>query len=113
MKKMVTFFYLITISTNAIFFAQDNATIPAMQKLFEMNGFEVKFMFYSSGNGVSDNGINLLLINKNNYDITYTFDLIFKSATKEKIQNVAGILEAGEKRTGSNSDLFFLPFRDG
>jgi hypothetical protein len=93
--------------------AQENGVYNPMQKLFEVDNFEVQFMFYSSGNGVSDNGINLLIHNKNDYDISYSFDLIFKSKNNEKIQTVNGTLKAKERQTGSNAELFFLPFEDG
>lgn len=83
------------------------------KKLFEQEGLEVRFLFYSEGNGVKDNGINILLKNNNPYSISYSFEIIFKSGNKEQRENIKGKLIANELKTGSTAKLFFLPFNDG
>ena len=83
------------------------------KKLFESKGLEVRFLFYSEGNGVKDNGINVLLKNNNPHGISYSFEIIFKSGNKEHKEKIAGILNANEMKTGSTAKLFFLPFKDG
>jgi hypothetical protein len=83
-----------------------------VQKLIERHGLEVNFVFYSEGNGVYDNGIVLFLKNKNDYKIDYSFTIIFKADSLEKRSHVEGDLMAFELKTGSTSNLYFLPFED-
>ena len=83
-----------------------------VQKLIERHGLEVNFVFYSEGNGVYDNGIVLFLKNKNDYKIDYSFTIIFKADSLEKRSHVEGDLGALELKTGSTSNLYFLPFED-
>ena len=44
--------------------------------------------------------------------IDYSFSLIFRADQTEKEQEVKGILKAGERKTGSNEGLYFIPFAD-
>jgi len=81
-------------------------------KLYSGKGLDVKFIFYSEGTGDKDNGVVVLLINNNNYKIKYSFDLVFRTPEKEKSVTVTGELNAGERKTGSEDNLYFLPFDD-
>lgn len=83
-----------------------------MKKIVEKDGLGIYFLFYSEGNGVENNGVVIYLENKNNYPIRYTFQLIFRTETGEKEQEVEGLLKAGERKTGSNEGLYFIPFED-
>jgi hypothetical protein len=105
-------FYILLLLTNSLC-AQIYDVYDLHKKLFEKEGLDVRFLFYSSGNGVADNGINVLVINNNEYAISYSFDLIFKSGEILKTEKVSGILKEKEMKTGSTSNLFFLPFGDG
>lgn len=94
----------------SIFYLQDNS-VP-FQKLYEKDGFEVKFLFFSEGNGVKDNGISLMLINKREYSVGYSFTLIFRAGNVDKIVQVKGEIEPGKKKTGSTDGLYWIPFND-
>jgi hypothetical protein len=83
-----------------------------MKKIVEKDGFGIYFLFYSEGNGVENNGVVIYLENKNDYPIRYTFQLVFRTEIGEKTQEVEGSLKAGERKTGSNEGLYFIPFKD-
>lgn len=83
-----------------------------MKKIVEKDGLGIYFLFYSEGNGVENNGVVIYLENKNNYAIRYTFHLIFRTEIGEKTQEVEGLLKAGERKTGSNEGLYFVPYQD-
>jgi hypothetical protein len=89
--------------------AQDD---KAFTTLYSGSGFDVKFIYYSEGTGKKDNGVVVLLINRNNYSIKYSFELIFRTPEKDKSIILTGKLSAGERRTGSDDNLYFLPFKD-
>ncbi len=81
------------------------------QKVAEYKGLDVSFLFYKKANN-SYNGIVLKLHNKNEYRIFYQFELVFQSKLREKTELVEGYLNPEEIITGSNYNLFFLPFKD-
>ena len=83
-----------------------------MKKIVEKEGLGIYFLFYSEGNGIEHNGVVIYLKNENNYPVTYSFVLIFRAEQTEKQQEVKGILKVGERKTGSNEGLYFIPFTD-
>ena len=83
-----------------------------MKKIVEKEGLGIYLLFYSEGNGIEHNGIVIYLKNENKYPVTYSFVLIFRADQTEKEQEVEGILKAGERKTGSNEGLYFIPFAD-
>ena len=83
-----------------------------MKKIVEKEGLGIYFLFYNEGNGIEHNGVVIYLKNENNYPVTYSFVLIFRADQTEKQQEVKGILKAGERKTGSNEGLYFIPFAD-
>ena len=91
-------------------FSQDNQ--EPLKKLYDQNGFLVQFIYYSQGNGVNNNGVVVFITNKNEFDISYDFNLIFRTAVIDKTEKVSGYLIAGEKKVGSNEGLYFIPFED-
>lgn len=93
-----------------LFFPQEDWT--PFQKLYENDGFEVKFLFFSEGNGVKDNGVSLLLKNAKDFPRSYGFTLIFRAGKVDKKIDVKGNINAGQKKTGSNDGLYWIPFED-
>lgn len=83
-----------------------------MKKIVEKEGLGIYFLFYSEGNGVEHNGVVIYLKNAKPYAVDYSFTLIFRADTTEKEQGVKGTLKAGERKTGSNEGLYFIPFAD-
>ncbi len=83
-----------------------------MKKIIEKDGLGIYFLFYQEGNGVENNGVVIYLTNKNDFAINYKFQLIFRSDETENIQEVNGMLKEGERKTGSNEGLYFIPFAD-
>lgn len=80
--------------------------------LYNKNGLLVQFLFYSEGDGVHNNGVVLFLTNNNEFDITYSFSIVFRATSVDKAEKVSGFLEAGERKVGSNEGLYFIPFKD-
>ena len=83
-----------------------------MKKIVEKEGLGIYFLFYSEGNGIEHNGVVIYLKNENNYPVEYSFVVIFRAEESEKEQEVKGMLKAGERKTGSNEGLYFIPFAD-
>ncbi len=86
--------------------------IDPWKTLYNQKGFEVSFIFYSNADNYHD-GIVIKIHNKNTYSIDYNFELIFRSDSVDKKTTVEGSLNPGETLTGSNSHLFWVPFKDG
>lgn len=96
-----------------ILIAMVNAlTYGQMKKIVEKDGLGIYFIFYSEGNGVEHNGVVIYLENENDFHVSYSFVLIFRADQTEKEQEVKGTLKAGERKTGSNEGLYFIPFAD-
>ncbi len=87
-------------------------TSGQMKKIVEKDGLGIYFLFYSEGNGVENNGVVIYLKNENQYPINYSFILMFRADKAEKEREVRGKLKAGERKTGSNEGLYFIPFSD-
>lgn len=87
-------------------------TSGQMKKIVEKDGLGIYFLFYSEGNGVENNGVVIYLKNENQYPINYSFILMFRADKAEKEREVKGKLKAGERKTGSNEGLYFIPFSD-
>ncbi len=95
-----------------------NITFPQnderpFKKLYDNHGLIVSFIFYSEGDGEKNNGVVIYLENKNDYNISFQFTLIFCSGAIDRVKTVDGTMILGEKRTGSNDGLYFIPFEDG
>ena len=82
-------------------------------KLYDNHGLIVSFIFYSDGDGIENNGVVIYLENKNDYDISFQFTLIFRALSVDGEKHVSGTLKAKERRTGSSDGLYFLPFEEG
>ena len=100
---------IFVVYSNACFSQDDQESLKI---LYDQNGLLVQFIYYSEGNGVYNNGVVIFLTNKNEVDISYNFNLVFRTASIDKTENVNGHLIAGEKKVGSNEGLYFIPFKD-
>ena len=83
------------------------------KKLYDNHGLIVSFIFYSEGDGDENNGVVIYLENKNNYNVSLQFTLIFRAGAIDRVRMVDGTMIPLEKKTGSNDGLFFIPFEDG
>jgi hypothetical protein len=95
----------------AVTYSQDND--GPFKKLFNREGFVVSFIFYSEGDGDENNGVVIYLENKNDYSISYKFTLIFRAGAIDRVKTIDGTMIPLERRTGSNDELYFIPFEDG
>ena len=101
--------FLIAQNTDSL---QRSASMDPWKTLFNAEGFKVSFIFYSNADNYHD-GVVIKVHNKNNRSISYRFQLIFRSDTVDNNALVEGSLKPGETKTGSNSHLFWVPFKDG
>ena len=83
------------------------------KKLYDNYGLIVSFIFYSEGDGDENNGVVIYLENKNDYNISYKFTLIFRADAIDGVKTIDGRMIPRERRTGSNDELYFIPFEDG
>jgi hypothetical protein len=101
---------IIIVAYSSVWFSQDNQ--DPFKKLYDQNGLLVQFLFYSEGDGVHNNGVVIFLTNKNEFDIAYSFTLVFRATSIDETETVSGYLKAGERKVGSNEGLYFIPFKD-
>jgi len=83
------------------------------KKLYDNHGLIVSFIFYSEGDGDENNGVVIYLENKNDYNISYKFTLIFRAGATDEVRTIDGTMIPKERRTGSHDELYFIPFEDG
>jgi hypothetical protein len=100
---------LIIICSNVCYSQEEQSPF---KKLYDQNGLLIQFLFYSEGDGVHNNGVVVFLTNNNNFDITFSFILVFRATSIDKTENVNGYLSAGERKVGSNEGLYFIPFKN-
>jgi hypothetical protein len=101
-----------------IFLILSNIIIPQnnegpFKMLYDNHGLIVSFIFYSEGDGDENNGVVVYLENKNNYNVSFKFTLIFRAGATDGVRTIDGTMIPGERRTGSHDELYFIPFEDG
>lgn len=85
----------------------------AWKPLLTHEGVRFSFLFYSVADNYN-NGVVVLLVNTNDYDVRYRFKMVFRSSSgQEEVELVEGKLTAGEAKTGDRDGLFWIPFPDG
>jgi len=112
MPVFTKLYYVLTflIVTNLII-PQNNES--PFKKLYDNHGLIVSFIFYSEGDGDENNGVLIYLENKNDYNISFQFTLIFRAGAIDRVRTIDGTMIPRERRTGSNDELYFIPFEDG
>ena len=60
------------------------------KKLYDNHGLIVSFIFYSEGDGDENNGVVIYLENKNDYNISYKFTLIFRADAIDRVKTIDG-----------------------
>lgn len=84
----------------------------AWKPLFEHQGIEFEYLFYSRANNVH-NGVVIKLTNTNDHAVDYRFKVVFRAGDAEHVELATGSLEAGESKTGDKEGLFWIPFDEG
>jgi len=110
-NKTKLYFAIILLFSLSIAYSQ-NSDGP-FKKLFNREGFVVSFIFYSDGDGEENNGVVIYLENMNDYNISFQLTLIFRAGAIDRMKTINGTMIPHEKRTGSNDELYFIPFEDG
>lgn len=83
----------------------------AWKPLAAVDGVIFEYIFYAEADG-RHNGLVMLLTNTNAHAVRYRFHVVFRSGGDEVEIPVRGRLEAGERRTGDQDGLFWIPFGD-
>ena len=84
----------------------------AWKPMLKHEGVEFKYIFYAEADS-ENNGVVVMLINRNDYAITYQFKIIFRAVGAEVLKHVSGELDAKQAKTGDTDGLFWIPFPDG
>ena len=92
--------------------AQQQAGSWAWKSMLMHEGVEFKYIFYAEADN-KNNGVVVMLVNTNDYAVTYRFKIIFRAGEAEVVEPVAGKLEARQAKTGDADGLFWIPFPDG
>jgi hypothetical protein len=83
----------------------------AWTRIVERDGLEISYIFYSEADNQND-GVVLRLRNRNDYPVRYAFTIIFRGPEAQVTAPVEGTLTPGEMRTGDESGLFWIPFKN-
>ena len=75
-------------------------------------GVHFTYVFHREANN-THNGVVLMLTNTNDHAVKYRFRIVFRSGGREVTEAVRGELQAGERKTGSEAGLFWIPFTEG
>lgn len=62
------------------------------KKLYDNHGLIVSFIFYSEGDGEKNNGVVIYLENKNDYNISFQFTLIFRAGEIDRVRKIDGTM---------------------
>lgn len=100
---------LLALSTPA---SAQHAGEEAWTTLLRHEGLVFSYIFYAAADHQND-GVVVKLENTNAYAIDYRFEIVFRTQTETRSEEVTGRLAAGEARTGSADGLFWVPFPDG
>ncbi len=84
----------------------------AWKPMLKHEGVEFKYIFYAEADN-ENNGVVVMLINRNDYAVTYQFKIIFRAVGAEVLKHVSGELDAKQAKTGDTDGLFWIPFPDG
>ena len=84
----------------------------AWKPMLKHEGVEFKYIFYAEADS-ENNGVVVMLINRNDYAVTYQFKIIFRAVGAEVLKHVSGELDAKQAKTGDADGLFWIPFPDG
>jgi len=92
--------------------AQEFAGEESWKELFEYEGVRFLYIFYPKADSIND-GVVMMLQNRNEYGISYRFTIIFESLEGKASANVEGSMKPLEFKTGDVAGLFWVPFDDG
>ena len=79
--------------------------------LLTHEGVDFRYLYYRRADG-KNAGVVLMLENVNDYAVAYSFSIVFKSEDDEVVRAVTGSLEPGQRKTGSNDSLSWIPWKD-
>lgn len=81
-------------------------------RIYEERGVVFSFIFYREGDN-EHNGVVVRLDNLTDRPARVRFTMVFRSDTSEYVaEPYERLLEPGEMVTGSDQDLWWIPFRD-
>jgi hypothetical protein len=86
-------------------------TTGPWQRLVDHEGVEISFLFHRKAD-THRQGVVVYLTNSNEHAVEFSFTLIFRTQDREHRELVTGRLAPGERRTGSEAGLFWIPFDD-
>jgi len=93
--------------------AQEFPGEHAWRPLLKHEGVVFRYLYYRHADGHHNAGVVLMIENTNDYDVTYAFKMIFRSAEDvEIVKEVEGTLASGQRKTGSHDGLFWIPWED-
>ena len=92
--------------------AQEFAGEDAWKELFVYEGVRFLYVFYPKADAEND-GVVMMLQNRNEYGVEYRFTIIFESLEGEEFTDVKGSMKPLEMKTGDSEGLFWIPFDDG
>jgi len=105
-------FILMLLTTVHLVTGQPAAYEWAWKPILDMDGVRASYIVYREADN-ENNGVVILLANRNEYEVSYRFKIIFRAAGAGHVAPVSGTLKAGESKTGDGDGLFWIPFKDG
>lgn len=93
--------------------AQERSGEWAWSPILEYEGVTFSYILYPQQDGRSDS-IVIRIENDNDHPVTYRFEMVFRSSEgQEEIEEIEGVLAAGEMTTGDAEGLYWSPFSRG
>ena len=80
--------------------------------LASVEGVEFRYLYYKAADGVNA-GLVMMLENTNDYAVSLTVKVVFRSDDAEVEQPLEQTLDPGQLKTGDRERLFWVPWEDG
>ena len=89
----------------------------AWNEIAVVRGVQFAYLYYIEADNVND-GVVVRLHNRSDCPATVDFDVIFRAASRsgegrERVVEESYRLAPGERKTGENDGLFYIPFPEG
>lgn len=81
-------------------------------QIVRVQGVDIAYLYYREADTVND-GVVIRLANSSDCLVRISFTVVFRSSTREVAVDEAYTLGPGERKTGSNDGLYWIPFQDG
>lgn len=84
----------------------------AWNQIVAVRGVQIAYLYYAEADNIND-GVVIRLSNDGDCPVRVSFTVVFRSSTREVAVDETYSLGPGERKTGTNDGLFWIPFQGG